>query len=251
MEQSTYTSNTYSNKSHGGGGGGGASAVAAPFVVKTYRMVSDPATDSVIAWGTENNSFLVLDPFAFAETLLPVYFKHNNFSSFIRQLNTYGFRKVNPDRWEFAHAFFLRGQMHLLRQIVRRNTSGCEKKKEGASEANKDGYSAVEGYASVAREVANLKKEQKELEAQVDQMWRRVKDTERRPNQMLSFLVKVAQDPRVLDRLVGAREVPCKRPRLCYDDGKEDGLCSWPLDGSFTTTPTTTFDLDMNWINGF
>jgi hypothetical protein len=160
-----------------------------------------------------------------------------------------GFRKVNPDCWEFAHAYFLRGQTHLLQKIVRRNIS-CEKKKEGSNEADRAGHTADDAYASVAREVANLRKEQKELEAEVDRMWCRVKDTERRPNQMLSFLVKVAQDPGVLDRLVGAREVPRKKPRLCYDDGKEDGLCSWPLDYDGSSY-NPIVDPDMTWINGF
>lgn len=60
-----------------------------PFLTKTYDIVDDVSTDEIVSWSRGNNSFVVWDPQVFSITLLPRYFKHNNFSSFVRQLNTY------------------------------------------------------------------------------------------------------------------------------------------------------------------
>ena len=66
----------------------------ATFVTKLYLMVDDVTTNSYIRWGPDGTTFIVFYPEEFAREILPRCFKHNNFSSFVRQLNMYGFHKV-------------------------------------------------------------------------------------------------------------------------------------------------------------
>ncbi|CAD5165605.1 unnamed protein product [Musa acuminata subsp. malaccensis] len=179
----------------------GSQEQVAPFVAKTYEMVEDPSSDFLIRWGKKNNSFVVVDPNDFSCFLLPSFFKHRNFSSFIRQLNTYGFRKVDPDRWEFAHESFLKGQTHLLPLVTRR----------GKSEGGLHGSSSTDGVEGeeervLLQELHRLRQEQKALDEEVTVMSRRLQATERRPQQLMSFLVKAAQDPNLLQRLVQSKQ---------------------------------------------
>lgn len=100
------------------------------FLTKLWTLVDDPATDELICWDTNGRSFHILDQARFAKEILPLYFKHNNIASFIRQLNMYGFRKVisteaanikmEKDDMEFAHQLFVQGQERLLEFIKRK-----------------------------------------------------------------------------------------------------------------------------------
>ncbi|KAL3627759.1 hypothetical protein CASFOL_029122 [Castilleja foliolosa] len=98
----------------------------APFLLKTYDLLEESGDDGqirIVSWNIEGNGFVVWDPAEFSELMLPNYFKHNNFSSFIRQLNTYGFKKTSSKRWEFQHEKFRRGCRQLLVGISRKK---CE-----------------------------------------------------------------------------------------------------------------------------
>ncbi|CAM0910253.1 unnamed protein product [Alopecurus aequalis] len=188
-----------------------AAAAVAPFLAKTFDMVEDPATDAVVSWGAARNSFVVWDPHAFAARLLPLHFKHANFSSFLRQLNTYGFRKVNPDRWEFANAGFLGGQRHLLAGIRRRRGADTGRRPVALSSCAETagGFGAVESELerlrrdreALKRELARLKGQQEAARATLLDMEHRVRGTERRQEQCKAFLARAVRNPDFLDSL--------------------------------------------------
>ncbi|ORX62133.1 hypothetical protein DM01DRAFT_1331593 [Hesseltinella vesiculosa] len=94
-------------------------------------MVGDIQYQHLIAWTYSGTSFIVCNITEFSRDVLPKHFKHNNFSSFVRQLNMYGFHKVNKSPrghrtlaenqiWEFSHNKFLRGRPELLDEIKRK-----------------------------------------------------------------------------------------------------------------------------------
>lgn len=99
-----------------------------PFLFKTYNLVSDPSTDAILSWKADGKSFIVHHPERMARELLPSTFKHANFASFVRQLNNYGFRKMQQDTMEFGAANFERGKPELLKHLRRNDASRHQKK---------------------------------------------------------------------------------------------------------------------------
>lgn len=67
---------------------------ALSFIHKLYLMLEKPELDNLIWWHENNSNFLISPNEEFSKTLSN-YFKHANIASFIRQLNMYGFHKVN------------------------------------------------------------------------------------------------------------------------------------------------------------
>lgn len=70
-------------------------ASEAPFTVKLHRMLSNPDYSHIICWLPHGRSWRVLQPKVFAQKIIPLHFRHNRFSSFMRQVNGWGFRRIS------------------------------------------------------------------------------------------------------------------------------------------------------------
>ncbi|PLN78538.1 hypothetical protein BDW42DRAFT_202122 [Aspergillus taichungensis] len=109
-----------------------------PFVQKLSSFLDESKNTELIRWADDGNSFIVLDEDEFAKTLIPELFKHNNYASFVRQLNMYGFHKKvglsdnsmraserkNKSPSEYANPYFRRGHPDLLWLISKPKNSG-------------------------------------------------------------------------------------------------------------------------------
>ncbi|KAJ4953687.1 hypothetical protein NE237_030519 [Protea cynaroides] len=188
-----------------------------PFLTKTYEMVEDSSTDSIVSWSRARNSFVVWDSHKFSSTLLPRYFKHSNFSSFIRQLNTYGFRKVDPDRWEFASEGFLGGQKHLLKTIKRRRhvaqniqqqqggvVQPCAQLGKYGLEAERDKLRKDSNILML--EIVKLRQQQQSSRDQLVTIQERLQGTERKQQQMMAFLSRALKNPAFMQQLLIQRK---------------------------------------------
>ncbi|CAD6250963.1 unnamed protein product [Miscanthus lutarioriparius] len=223
----------------GGGGGGSGGGGPAPFLLKTYEMVDDPSSDAVVSWSdASDGSFVVWNPPEFAARMLPTYFKHNNFSSFIRQLNTYGFRKIDPERWEFANEYFVKGQKHLLKNIHRRKPIHSHGHQPGALPDNERALFEDEidrlsrEKAAVEADLWKFNQQQSGAVSQIEDLERRVLDMEQRQTKMLSFLQQAQKNPHTSRQEMG------NLLNQHFSDKLKLGLCPATTENNLITLST-------------
>lgn len=125
-----------------------------------------------------------------------------------------GFRKIDPDKWEFANEGFKQGNRHLLKNIQRRRSLQ-------SPHAGNLGPSTEPGKSRVEVEIEKLRKErsilvqdlvdlqqqQRRTVQEAGQVNQKLESAEQRQKQMVSFLAKLFQNPAFVTRLRKQKEL--------------------------------------------
>lgn len=102
------------------------------FLLKLYSILENENFSNVVHWKENGKSFAIVNFNRFIDEVLPSYYKHKNFASFVRQLNMYDFHKerAKVDEFAFGHKKFIRGNKKMLRMIKRKIKEKKEEKED-------------------------------------------------------------------------------------------------------------------------
>lgn len=77
--------------------------------------------EDVVGFCPHGRSFIIRKPDRFVRDILPNYFRQSHISSFLRQLNLYGFTRISSgtDEGSYYHELFLKGRPALCAYMRR------------------------------------------------------------------------------------------------------------------------------------
>ncbi|ORX46601.1 hypothetical protein BCR36DRAFT_356603 [Piromyces finnis] len=98
------------------------------FIGKLIEMLNNPEISDLISWHEDKVSVVIKNINEFSGRALPMYFKHNKFNSFTRQLNTYGFsyKKIDDQSFKFQNENFIENKPELLKYISKKKNKNDE-----------------------------------------------------------------------------------------------------------------------------
>ena len=102
------------------------------FLSKLYQILNDKEYTSYIHWSQDGLSVIISDPTGLSKKVLPKFYNHHNFASFVRQLNMYNFHKIRTDpksnEQKYIHDEFYKGKSLKEIQEIRRKIKTDEEK---------------------------------------------------------------------------------------------------------------------------
>ncbi|CAH0727318.1 unnamed protein product, partial [Brenthis ino] len=219
------------------------------FLGKLWKLVNDSETNHLISWSPGGKTFVIKNQADFAKELLPLYYKHNNMASFIRQLNMYGFHKITSvengglryekDEIEFSHPCFMRGHAYLLEHIKRKIAN--PKSIVASNESGEKILLKPELMNKVLADVKQMKGKQESLDAKFSAMkqenealWREVAILRQKHikqqqivNNLIQFLMSLVQPTRAPNS--GGNNVGVKRPyQLMINNAAHNSTDTYP-----------------------
>ncbi|KAL9186525.1 hypothetical protein ACHAXT_005763 [Thalassiosira profunda] len=95
------------------------------FPAKMHAILTNPALADVVEWAPHGRSWRIIKPREFEVRVLPKYFEHSKFSSFVRQANGWGFRRMGQgyEKNAYYHEYFLRSMPYLCKKMRRPKVS--------------------------------------------------------------------------------------------------------------------------------
>jgi len=177
------------------------------FLRKTYHMV-DTCDPTVCSWSEDGETFIVKHPKKFEQEIIPQFFKHSKFSSFVRQLNFYAFRKIKTNDsiridaaleaatanyWRFYHPKFQKGKPEWLQEIKRSSSTprGSGAKKTNASAVVPDNSTSAPDAAPSSATVV-VGKENSELKSEVSSLKERIEAMTKNIDMLTSLVQNVS-----------------------------------------------------------
>ena len=107
--------------------GDGDAAVVDTFPYKLYRMLEtaeQEGEDDIISFTQEGRAFTIHKTEEFVTKIMPRYFSTARLTSFQRQLNLYGFRRIQegPEKGSYFHKNFVKGNQKQCQKIKRKKS---------------------------------------------------------------------------------------------------------------------------------
>jgi len=204
----------------------------------------DSCDPAIACWSDDGETFVVKDPSKFEKEIIPQFFKHSKFSSFVRQLNFYSFRKIkyadtirlNPkleaetaNFWRFRHENFQRGQPQMLTEI-KRMTAAQSKAAAAATQVSPDGVSSSYDASIQQNDV---------MKSEIDTLKKKLEEMNKNMSELTSMVQKVSLEPSPSSSSSEPAGNKRKKVEMTYPDAAPESMPS----GGVVVGEDVAFDL--------